>query len=508
MNEPPAIQLEGISKRYNDVQALDDVSLDVRRGEIICLAGENGAGKTTLMKILYGMEQPDSGTIRIDGKEVSLRSPLDSAALGIGMVHQHFMLVGGFTVAQNAALGIEKKRFGSILDTKATEDFVQKKIDEFGLSLKATDCVDSLTVGQRQQAEILRLLCRNDRIMILDEPTSVLTEEEVSRLFSHLKAMAGEGETIVLITHKLDEIKRISDRVAILTKGRMTAIRRTSDVTEDEISKLMFGSSVKLGIPRQRASEEGKTVLSLHNVCVKKQSQEKPLLCHVSFDARAGEILGFAGVSGNGLGVLEGVLGGFIRTSEGTITLRGQDITGLPTRELRKNGLSYVPADRIAMGSCAKATVSENLIAPMLGRFSLGPFLDRRRIREFSEDRISKFGIKASPDETASSLSGGNIQKMILSRETVLAEDCIVLSQPTWGLDRESSQFVYLQMQELRKRKIAVILISYSLDEILAVADRIVIISKGRIAGIMDNKEGLSREKLGRMMLGKEDRDE
>ncbi|MDD4397081.1 MAG: ATP-binding cassette domain-containing protein, partial [Sphaerochaetaceae bacterium] len=318
----------------------------------------------------------------------------------------------------------------------------------------------------------------------------------------------GEGETIVLITHKLDEIKRISDRVAILTKGRMTAIRRTSDVTEDEISKLMFGSSVKLGIPRQRASEEGKTVLSLHNVCVKKQSQEKPLLCHVSFDARAGEILGFAGVSGNGLGVLEGVLGGFIRTSEGTITLRGQDITGLPTRELRKNGLSYVPADRIAMGSCAKATVSENLIAPMLGRFSLGPFLDRRRIREFSEDRISKFGIKASPDETASSLSGGNIQKMILSRETVLAEDCIVLSQPTWGLDRESSQFVYLQMQELRKRKIAVILISYSLDEILAVADRIVIISKGRIAGIMDNKEGLSREKLGRMMLGKEDRDE
>lgn len=503
---PDIIEFSRICKKYPNKAAfaVDDVSFSVKRGEILCLAGENGAGKSTLMKILYGMEQPSSGDLFIDGSKVQIASPLVASQLKIGMVHQHFMLVDDFSIAQNVTMGIEPRRSGLFVDARKAEQSVQARINEYGFLLKAGEKVSTLSVGQMQQTEILKMLYRDDEILILDEPTAVLTEGEIEGLFRNIKGLKAAGKTIILITHKLDEIKEISDRVAILTKGRLVGVFDTASITREEISRLMFGSEVVKAEPRKPYLGKKTPVLTCSCISVRKAKQENPLLSQVSFQARAGEILGFGGVSGNGLGVLEGVLGGFIKVSEGFVGHRGSDITNFSTRELRKIGFSYVPAKRITMGSCPQATVWENLISDNPEAYCKGPFLDGEKIRKRTQELIEEYHIDASAQTNAGALSGGNIQKMILAREMQIRTDCILFSEPTWGLDYASSSFVYRQIEKLRDSGVAVILISYNLDELLKLCDRIAILNRGTIISLFKNDGSVSRRKIGNLMLGME----
>jgi simple sugar transport system ATP-binding protein len=492
-------------------RANNRVSLDLRGGEILCLAGENGAGKTTLMRILYGLVHPTEGEIRVRGKKVRLHSPLDANRLGIGMVHQHFMLFPEFTVAQNVVMGIEPVRWGFRYDMDRANARVAEVIRRRHFSVEPEAPVRNLTVGQMQQVEILKMLYRDLEILILDEPTAVLTDQEIGELFRTLRALAESGKSLILITHKLREITEISDRVAIMRRGELVGVYNTSDIDEFEISRLMVGRGVDLLTRRSRhgparIGEEvpARPVLSFEEVTVQNRGQERPRLNRISFTAHAGEILGFAGVGGNGLGTLEAVLGGFIPISGGCIRCHGKDISHLKTEALRRRGLAYVPGNRLSVGSAAEASVSENLIINRRKEFSRRDFLDRKAIAGFTGELLRRYGITGRADLPLDSLSGGNIQKVILAREIEQYKDYIVFSEPTWGLDIAASAYVYEQMSALKGRGAAVILISSNLEEILANADRILVFYRGTIAAeFRDIQEGADiKEEIGAYMLG------
>ncbi len=502
-----AVTMHNITKIYaeNYLRANDSVDFHLRKGEILCLAGENGAGKTTLMKVLYGMEAQDKGTITIRGKEETISSPLVANRLGIGMVHQHFMLVEDFTVAQNVLLGIEPLQYGIVYDLKKATNLVNKVIKEHHFSIDANMLVKNLTVGQKQQAEIVRMLYRDVDILILDEPTAVLTEQEIDSLFATLRQLASHGKSLILITHKLHEIKAISDRVAVMHKGKMLGFHETAEVDERQISALMMGKSVTLHINHATANKDTlNPIIQFKEVSTFKRGQQRPLLNQVSFTAYSGEILGFAGVGGNGLGVLEAVLGGFVPASRGSIYHNEKDITNLSTAHLRKQGLAYVPADRLQVGSALNATVQENIIIDSSAAFTKRGFLDQRKITEHTNRLLENYSAKATAQMNIGTLSGGNIQKVILAREIEQYQDYIVFSEPTWGLDIASSQFVYEQMASLRDKGAAVILISSNLDEILTLADRIIVFYRGAIVATFAGEEArtLSKEEIGEYMLG------
>ncbi|GHV92180.1 heme ABC transporter ATP-binding protein [Spirochaetia bacterium] len=514
------VELRGITKVYpgNPRRVNNRVNLSLRRGEILCLAGENGAGKTTLMKILYGIEAPTEGEIFVRGKIAKIVSPLAANRLGIGMVFQHFMLFPELTVAQNVVMGLEPVRFGIFYDKAKAEAAVNAVIEANHFSIEADKPVHSLTVGQMQQVEILKLLYRNVEIVILDEPTAVLIEQEILSLFKTLKALADAGKSIVLITHKLQEIKLISDRVAVMRRGELVGIRDTGEIDEYGISRMMIGSGSAEpgagsaenfrsrvekaeGAPALRMAEP---VLSFDRVTVKRRGQKRLLLDNISFTVRAGEILGFAGVGGNGLGVLEAVLGGFLPITSGNIYHREQDISRFDAPHLRREGLAYVPADRLRVGSDPAATVNENIILNRRGEFSPHGFLDTRAIRSFSADLIRRYDIAGEGGQNAATLSGGNIQKMILAREIDQFRDYIVFSEPTWGLDIAASAYVYGEIGKLRDRGAAVILISTNLDEILSIADRIIVFYRGTIAVELDNSDTTQdiKKEIGAYMMG------
>mgnify|MGYP006291948685 CR=1 FL=1 len=502
-----AVCMSGITKIYssNGLCANDNVSFDAKVGEIVCLAGENGAGKTTLMKILYGMESAISGSISIFGNDVSINSPLDANALGIGMVHQHFMLVPEYTVAQNVVMGIEPTAWGFIYCEKEANKRVNEVIARHNFSITAEQKVSTLTVGQMQQVEIVKMLYRLVDILILDEPTAVLTEKETAALFSTLENLASHGKTLILITHKLNEIKQISNRVAIMRKGKLVDIYKTAEVTEHDLSRMMVGKPIDLKINKRKSlSNSQEAILTFSNVTVEKRGQERALLNKISFTANAGEILGFAGVAGNGLGILEAVISGFLPVTKGTIYHKDNDITNYNTQKLRKDGLAYVPADRLNIGSALSATVDENIIVSSRHSFSYRGLIDQKRIDTYAEDLISRFDVKAQQHMSVGTLSGGNIQKLILGREIDQFRDYIVFSEPTWGLDIASSQFVYKKMEELRDRAAAVLLISSNLDEILTVADRILVFYRGEIVAALccSEAETVSKEQIGDYMLG------
>ncbi len=501
-----AVTMHNITKIYaeNYLRANDSVDFQLRKGEILCLAGENGAGKTTLMKVLYGMENQEEGTICIRGKEENITSPLVANRLGIGMVHQHFMLVEDFTVAQNVLLGIEPLQCGIAYDLKKATKLVNKVIKEHHFSIDANMLVKDLTVGQKQQAEIVKMLYRDVDILILDEPTAVLTEQEIDSLFSTLRQLAIQGKSLILITHKLHEIKAISDRVAVMRRGKMVGFYETAEVEERQISALMMGKSITLHIDHATNNIEKRPIIQFKEVSTFKRGQQRPLLNKVSFTANSGEILGFAGVGGNGLGVLEAVLGGFVPASTGTIYHNETDITNLGTSQLRKQGLAYVPADRLQVGSALKATVQENLIVGSSSKFTKHGFLHQKIISEHTNKLLEKYSAKATSQMSIGTLSGGNIQKVILAREIEQYQDYIVFSEPTWGLDIASSQFVYEQMAMLRDKGAAVILISSNLDEILTIADRIIVFYRGAMVATFAGEEArtLSKEEIGEYMLG------
>ncbi|MDR3130738.1 MAG: ABC transporter ATP-binding protein [Treponema sp.] len=522
----PVVELRGISKLYSGANgapsaeqvywANRNISLDLRGGEILCLAGENGAGKTTLMNILYGLTPPTGGEILVKGRKVNIRSPLQANRLGIGMVHQHFMLFPEFTVAQNVTMGAEPVRFGVFYDTAEAERRVRKVIERHHFSVKPETPVEELSVGEMQQVEILKMLYRNADILILDEPTAVLTDRETAALFRTLTVLAESGKSLILITHRLNEIKRISGRVAILRRGELAALRETGGIDEFEMSRLMVGTEVNLRADARRRENRsaGEPVVTFENVTVERRGQKQPLLDKLSFTARSGEILAFAGVGGNGLGVLEAVLGGFLPVTAGRVLLRGEDVSRLGTRELRKRGLAYVPADRLGAGSAGEALVRENLILNRRREFFRwfrqkgGPrfFPDRKEMSRYTDGLIERFGIMGKAEQRLDSLSGGNIQKVILAREIDQHRDYIVFSEPAWGLDVAASRFVYEQIAGLRDKGAAVILISSNLDEILSLADRIIVLYRGAAAAELrpkgNGKNAGIKEEIGAYMTG------
>jgi ABC-type uncharacterized transport system ATPase subunit len=500
------LQMRGITKTYpeNDVLANDEVDFEVRENEIHAVVGENGAGKTTLMKILYGLEQPDSGRILLKGEEVRIHSPLDANRLGIGMVHQHFRLIPEFTIAENVVLGIEPRRRGIFFDRERAVCGVEEVIRRYGFSIDPRLPVSRLTVGQMQLVEIIKILYREAELLILDEPTSVLTEQQIHKLFGTLENLRSIGKTVVIITHKLGEVKAISQRVTVMRKGEVVAVRDTAEVDERELSRLMVGKSVTFQFERE-AVNKGRVVLELRDVVLRQKGQDRPLLDHVNLKVHAGEIVGVAGVSGNGLAELEDVVGGLRRVSQGRLLHDGRNITDLSAVQLRERGLAYVPADRLQRGSSLQSSVMENMIISSHHDFLQGGFFRRRAVEEFAETLSSSFSIDGDPRVPIGTLSGGNIQKVILARELASQSDFIIFSEPTWGLDIASAEFIYAKILEIRRRGIAVLLISSNLDEILALSDTLVVLYRGRVVASLSNERKLSKELVGEYMMGLRD---
>lgn len=497
--------MRGITKIYREtgLRANDNVSLEVYEQEIHAIVGENGAGKTTLMKVLYGLEQKDEGRIFLKGEEVDISNPLAANRLGIGMVHQHFTLIPAFTVAENVVLGIEPLKRGVFFDRRTATEEVGKVIDEHEFHLDPRTRVSDLTVGQMQQVEIIKMLYRKVDLLILDEPTSVLTEQEINKLFENLKRLVALGKTCILITHKLDEVMEISNRVTVMRKGSVVAVKPTAEVDSRELSRLMVGKSVLFDFEKKER-ERGRDILELRDVTLKKKGQERPLLDHLNLTIHSGEIVGVAGVGGNGLGELEDVITGLRKIHEGRVFHDGKDVTNIGAIALRENGLAYVPADRLFRGSSLQSTIRENMIITNPRRFLKAGFFDRKKIQAFAGELTEQFSIDGAPDVTIGMLSGGNIQKVILARELANKTDFIVFSEPTWGLDVASAEFIYRKILEIRETGAGIMLISSNLDEILGLADRVIVLYRGKIVTDLTN-DGVSKETIGEYMLGLRD---
>ncbi len=501
----PLLLMEGITKLYtqNNVLANDNVHFEVLEGEIHALVGENGAGKTTLMKILYGLQTPDSGKIFYRGREVHIKNPTDAQRLGIGMVHQHFRLIGQYTVTENVIIGREPKRYGILIDKKRAKQEVVETARMYQLDINPDAPIFKLSIGQMQIVEILKLLYRESDFLILDEPTSVLTEQEIKRLFDTLKALREAGKTIVIITHKLHEVKAISERVTVMRQGKTIAVKDTSSTNEIELSRLMVGRDIILKFERE-SIPKGEVIYKLENVTLVERKKRRPILENVTISVHKHEIVGIAGVSGNGLSELEDIIGGLRRVSSGKIYHDGRDITNLSTIQLREQGLAYVPSDRLFRGSSLESTVTENMIVSNHHSFLRGEILDRKRILNYVLAQRERYSIRCEPNIPIGMLSGGNIQKVILARELSSDTDFILFSEPTWGLDVASSEFVYQKILSLRKEGVGIILISSNLDEILSLSDTVVVMYRGKVVFYSENKN-LDKEIIGEYMLGIKD---
>lgn len=500
----PLLKIENLTKRFPGVLANDNVSLDVRRGEIHCLLGENGAGKSTLTETLYGTYLPDSGTIHFRGAPVEILSPRDAINVGIGIVHQHFVLVPPLSVIENVILGTQTS--GLHMDTEKARKRLTELSNNYGVELNLDAKVWHLSVGEQQWVEILKALYVGVDLLILDEPTAVLTPQASERLFAVLKRMKDDGLSIIFITHKLKEVMAVSDRVSVLRKGKLIATVDTADVSKQELANMMVGRDVVFTIQKEQ-TEVGETVIEARELRAKNERGEE-VLRGVSFDIRQNEILGFAGVSGNGQKELFDVLVGVREPTAGTLKLNGDDITFAQPGARMDAGLSSIPEDRIREGLVMDFRVEENLV---LGIHRREPFARRKNlinqdaIRKFAIESIENFEI-ATPSATqvSKTLSGGNLQKLILARELSLSPAFLIANQPTRGLDVGATEYVRRRLLEQKRRGAAILLISEDLDEILNLADQIAVIFKGEIMEIMDAKEA-TMEKLGMLMAGVRD---
>ncbi|NPA92221.1 MAG: ABC transporter ATP-binding protein [Chloroflexi bacterium] len=495
------VEMRGITKRFPGVLANDHVDFDVHAGEVHALLGENGAGKSTLMKILYGLYQPDEGEIYINGQPVTIHSPSDAIRLGIGMIHQHFMLVETMTVAENVALGLPSSR-GFLTDLDVVSQRILALADIYGLKIDPNAYIWQLSVGQQQRVEIIKALYRGASLLILDEPTAVLTPQEVDELFAIMRQMTQDGHALIFISHKLHEVIEISDRVTVLRDGRKIGTRPTSETTKSALANWMVGREVALTLDREPV-EVGDVRLALENVHCG-SDRGTPGLRGVSLEVRGGEILGIAGVSGNGQRELAEVITGLREVTEGKVILEGEDITALLPGERTDRGLSYIPEERMKDGIIQDFTVAENLILREHHKppFSYRGFLNQRFISQHSAELIRAFRIKTPSQKTlAKNLSGGNIQKIVLARELARHPRVIIAAQPTRGLDIGATEYVREQLLEQRRQGVAVMLISEDLDEILALSDRIAVIYEGQIMDILPN-ENVSVERLGLLMAG------
>jgi general nucleoside transport system ATP-binding protein len=495
----PAFAMRKIVKRFPGVVANSDVDLTIEAGEIHALLGENGAGKSTLMQILYGFHSMDSGSILIDGEPVTINSPKDAIALGIGMVHQEFMLVRRFSVVENTVLGLSSDS-GPMLDLRKAARRLRSLSDQHHLAIDPDAQVQHLPIGVQQRVEILKLLYRDARLLILDEPTAVLTTHEKDQLFTVLRGLRGQGRSIVIVTHKLQEILELADRVTVMRDGRVVGAVSTRQTTEQELARLMVGRDVNLRAYRVPL-ERGRAVLRVNGLHVRDDvGQEK--VRGVSLEVHAGEIVGIAGVDGNGQSQLAEAIMHLRPALQGQVFLDEREVTRLTVAQHRALGLSYIPADRRHVGAITEMSLADNAILGSQRQRTRGPFLDRSKIREYAERLVARFGVRASGiGAMAGKLSGGNLQKLILGREIMQDAAAIVVEQPTRGLDVGAVESVWLELLRERERGKAILLISAELEELMNLADRIAVMFEGRIVGILD-AASVTQEKLGLMISG------
>ena len=499
----PIVEFRNITMDFPGVRANEDVTLSIRKGEIFALVGENGAGKSTLMNILYGILTPTKGQVVIKGKPITDYNPKNAIALGVGMVHQHFMLVPSFTVAQNIVLSREPKKLGVLYDLDAANKAVADLSTEYGLEVNPTDVVGQLSVGLQQRVEILKTLYRGAEVLILDEPTAVLTPQETDELFAVLRRVVKEKDmTVIIITHKLYEVMAISDRVGVLRQGKLIGIEETKNVNERILASMMVGREV-LQEPVEKPDTAGEVKISVSDLHVP-DNRGLPAVKGLSLEVRSGEILGIAAIEGNGQSeLLEAITG--MRPYSGTITVAGQDIRGMNPGQIRKLGLSHVPEDRLATGVSAQADISDNLLMgkhknPEFTKFRFHQ--NKKAIRDYASRIFEKFDVRAPGVETkVGSLSGGNMQKVVIAREFSFDSDVYIIAQPTRGVDIGAIEFIHNRILEKKKEGAAILLCSADLDEVLRLSDRVITIYEGRITGEFD-KHHLEKTEIGYYMTG------
>jgi ABC-type uncharacterized transport system ATPase subunit len=495
------LEMRGIVKRFPGVLANDQVDFEVRAGEVHALLGENGAGKSTLMKILYGLYGPDEGEILINGKPVQIHSPVDAIQLGIGMIHQHFMLVDTLTVAENVALGLPSSR-GLLTDLTQVSERIKELAKIYGLYVDPNAYIWQLAVGQRQRVEIIKALYRGADLLILDEPTAVLTPQEVDEFFVTIRQMVSEGHAIIFISHKLHEVLAISQKVTVLRDGKQVASRPTAGATKSDLAQLMVGREVRM-IPDKKAVIQGEVLLEMYDLQAQSDLGTAGLR-GVDLQVHGGEIMGLAGVSGNGQRELAQVICGLRPATGGQVILEGENVLGLTPGQLTHKMMAYIPEERMKDGMVQEFSISENMI---LREHNREPFAQRGLMRHrvigmYADKLINFFRIKTpSRDTQARHLSGGNIQKVVLARELSRLPRVLIAAQPTRGLDIGATEYVHARLLEEREKGTAILLISEDLDEILALSDRIAVIYEGRIMDVID-REGATSERLGLLMAG------
>ena len=504
MAEAPeyVIEMLHITKEFPGIRANDDITLQLRRGEIHALLGENGAGKSTLMSVLFGLYQPEQGIIKKDGREVQIRDPNDATALHIGMVHQHFQLVDVFTVLDNIILGAEDTRLGFLQKKKARAK-VEELSNRYGLKVDLDAKVEDITVGMQQRTEILKMLYRENEILIFDEPTAVLTPQEIDELMQIMKNLVQEGKSILFISHKLNEIMAVADRVTVLRKGKYVGTVNVRDTNKQELSNMMVGRPVQLEVVKGPA-QPGETVLEVRDMSVYSHAHKKDAVHQVSFDVRAGEILCIAGIDGNGQTELIHGLTGLEKISGGSVRLCGRDITHAPIRS-RSENMSHIPEDRHKHGLILDFTLEENMVLQRFRepQFEKGGFIRFDAVRDYAQRLIQQYDVRSGqgPVTKVRSMSGGNQQKAIIARELDREKPLVVAVQPTRGLDVGAIEYIHSQLVRQRDEGKAVLLVSLELDEVMSLSDRILVLYEGEIVGEFDPKK-ISVQELGLYMAG------
>lgn len=498
------VEFRHVSMEFPGVKANDDVSLSIRKGEIFALVGENGAGKSTLMNILYGILTPTSGQVLIKGQEVTHFNPKNAISMGVGMVHQHFMLVPSFTVAQNIVLSREPRKMGVLFDEKAAEEAVRELSREYGLHVEPGDTVREISVGLQQRVEILKTLYRGADVLILDEPTAVLTPQETDDLFTVLRKVVREkGMTVIIITHKLYEVTAISDRVGIMRQGKLIGLEETKNVTERSLAAMMVGREV-LQDPVDKPGAFGPVQIRVEDLQVS-DNRGLPAVRGLSLEVHAGEILGIAAIEGNGQSELLEAITGMRPFTDGSVTVCGESIKGKSPGEIRALGLAHVPEDRMSTGISAPGSITDNLLVGRHREKRFTAFGIHRRmkpIREYAQKIFDRFDIRAAGLDTAvGSLSGGNMQKVVIAREFSSDADVYIVAQPTRGVDIGAIEFIHQRILEKRDAGAAILLCSADLDEVLRLSDRVITIYEGRITGQFTGKD-ISKSEVGYYMTG------
>ena len=497
------IEMLHITKEFPGIIANDDITLQLNKGEIHALLGENGAGKSTLMSVLFGLYQPDKGVIKKNSKEVNIKNPNDANDLGIGMVHQHFKLIHNFTVLQNIILGVEDTKHGLLKMDEARKKVINLS-EKYGLMVDPDAIIEDITVGMQQRVEILKMLYRENEILIFDEPTAVLTPQEIEELMKIMKNLAKENKSILFITHKLNEIKAVADRCTVLRKGKYIDTVNVSDVTKDELSEMMVGRKINFNVEKEPA-KLGEVIFKVEDLCVNSKSNDKKLVDHVSFEIKKGEIVCIAGIDGNGQSELVYAITGMGPMDEGKIILNNEDITKYNIRKKSMKGMAYIPEDRHKDGLILDYSLDENLMLKKYytKEYENKGFINFQKCNEYADKLIKEYDIRSGQGRKTicRSMSGGNQQKAIIAREVDLDPEILIAVQPTRGLDVGAIEYIHKQLIRERDRGKAILLISLELDEVMNLSDRILVIYEGKIVANL-KPEDVSVQELGLYMAG------